>query len=208
MCQRSSYRKDSRRRLVDSTVPLIKEEIVEVIQPLRIAHRDGSQWLINEHIVRPATDQRKNRGGASASGAHPRAQCEADTGIHYVSDQRENNGMNSRARGADSGTPVPQVEAKIAEVFQVLSQEPIHSRIVDPCFPRSAVVVKATKKGNPCRHPEEELLEAAMARAREEEHEFLQTVPQDDTMKERQAEVLFQRNPEMFALPMRHEGLL
>ena len=67
---------------------------------------------------------------------------------------------------------------------------------------------EATKKGNPCRHPEEELLEAAMARAREEKDEFLQTVAQDDTMKERQAEVLFQRNPETFALPMRHEGLL
>ena len=82
----------------------------------------------------------KNRGGASVSGAHLRAQCGADTGIHYVSDQRENSGINSRARGADSGTPVPQVEAKIAEVFQVLSQEPIHSRIVDQCFPRSGVV--------------------------------------------------------------------
>ena len=45
-----------------------------------------------------------------------------------------------------------------------------------------------------------------MARAREDE--FLQTVAQDDTMKERQAEVLFGRNPVMFALPMRHEGLL
>ena len=64
--------------IVDSTVPLIEEEIVEVIQP-----------LINEHIV-SATDRRNNRGGASASGAHPRAQCGADTGIHNVSDQREN----------------------------------------------------------------------------------------------------------------------
>ena len=115
--------------------------------------------------------------------------------------------MNSRARGADSGTFVPQVEAKIAEVFQVQIQQRIDEHIVDPCFPRSAVV-GSNKKGNPCRHPEEELLEAAMARAREEEDEFLQTVSQDDTMKERQAEVLFQRNPVMFALPMRHEGLL
>ena len=98
------------------------------------AHREADRG------IPAATDRRNNRGGASASGAHPRAQCGADTGIHNVSDQRENSGMNSRARGADSGTPVPQVEAKIAEVFQVLSQQRIHEHIVDPCFPRSAVV--------------------------------------------------------------------
>ena len=107
--------------------------------------------------------------------------------------------MNSRARGADSGTLVPQVEAKIAEVFQVLSQQRIHEHIVDPCFPRSAVV-GSDKKGNLCRHPEEELLKRRW--------HALQTVPQDDTMKERQAEVLFRRNPEMFEFPTRLEGLL
>ena len=39
----------------------------------------------------------------------------------------------------------------------------------------------------------EELLEAAVARAREEEDEFLRAVPQDETMKERQAEQFFFR---------------
>ena len=38
------------------------------------------------------------------------------------------------------------------------------------------------------------MLEAAMTRALEEEDEFLQSVPKDETMKERQAEVYFQRN--------------
>ena len=41
---------------------------------------------------------------------------------------------------------VPQIEEKIAEVFQVLIQEHIHEHIVDPSFPRSAVV-KSGKKG-------------------------------------------------------------
>ena len=97
------------------------------------AHRDADRGIL------AATDRRNNRGGAWASGAHPRAQCGADTGVNYVSDQRENSGMNSRARGADSGTPVPQVEARIA-VLQVLIQQRTHGRIVDPCFPRSGVV--------------------------------------------------------------------
>ena len=44
---------------VDSKVPLIKEEIVEVIQPLRIAFRDNSQnlststmWSRHRHPLR------------------------------------------------------------------------------------------------------------------------------------------------------------
>ena len=48
----------------------------------------------------------------------------------------------------------------------------------------------------------------AYPRAREEEDEFLQTVPQDDTMKERQAEVYFLRNPDMLDFSMRKEDLL
>ena len=46
-----------------------------------------------------------------------------------------------------------------------------------------------------------------MARAREED-EFLQSVPQDETMKERQAEVYVRRNTEMLEFLMRREGLL
>ena len=55
---------------------------------------------------------------------------------------------------------------------------------------------------------EEELLGAAMARAREEEDEFLQAVPQGETIKERQSEVNIRRNPEMLEFLMRKEGLL
>ena len=47
-----------------------------------------------------------------------------------------------------------------------------------------------------------------MARAREEEGEFLWALPQDETMKERRAEVYFRRNPEMFKFFMLKEGLL
>ena len=51
-------------------------------------------------------------------------------------------------------------------------------------------------------------LEAAIARAREEEDEFLQAVPQDETMKERQAEVYFRRNPGMLEFfPHAERGL-
>ena len=52
------------------------------------------------------------------------------------------------------------------------------------------------QKGKLARDPKEELIEAAMARAREEEEKFPQAVPPDDTIKERQAEVPFRRNPE------------
>ena len=77
--------------IVDSTVPLIKEEIVEVIQPLpqdctqgrlAVAYQRAHRWA--DRGIPAATDRRNNRGGASASGAHPRAQCGADTGIHCV----------------------------------------------------------------------------------------------------------------------------
>ena len=43
-------------------------------------------------------------------------------------------------------------------------------------------------KGKPGRDSEEELHEAAPAQAREEEDEFFQVVPQDETMKERHGE--------------------
>ena len=56
--------------------------------------------------------------------------------------------------------------------------------------------------------PEEGLLEAAIARARREKDEFLQAAPQDETIKERQAEVYFRRNPEMLEFFMRKECLL
>ena len=167
---------------------------MEVIQP-----------LINEHIVRqteasllPPIDATIVEVLRPQEHIHEHT-CGADTGINHVSDQRENSGMNSRARGADSGTPVPQVEAKIAEVFQVLSQQCIHEPHRGPVLPKKCRRRKR-QKGNLCSHPEEELLKRRW--------HALQTVPQDDTMKERQAEVLFRRNLEMFEFLMRHEGLL
>ena len=59
-------------------------------------------------------------------------------------------------------------------------------------FPRSAVVGSG-KKGELAPDSEEELLDAVMAREREEEDEFLQTVQQDETLKEQQAEVYFSK---------------
>ena len=53
-----------------------------------------------------------------------------------------------------------------------------------------------------------ELLEAAMARAREEEDEFFQTVFQNETTKERHAKVYFRRNPVMLEFFMPKEVLL
>ena len=47
-----------------------------------------------------------------------------------------------------------------------------------------------------------------MAWAREEVDEFLEAVLQDETMKARQAEVYFPRNPEMLEIFVRKEGLL
>ena len=61
--------------------------------------------------------------------------------------------------------------------------------------------------GKPGRGSEEELLEATMARAREEEDEFLQAVPQDVTMNERQAEVCFRMHLEQLVERTRNEGL-
>ena len=53
-------------------------------------------------------------------------------------------------------------------------------------FPMSAVVGSGKRV-----NADKELLEAAMARAREEGDEFLQAVSLDETMKERQAELFF-----------------
>ena len=70
-------------------------------------------------------------------------------------------------------------------MFQALTQERIHEHIVD-CRKR--------QKGKPGPDSEEELLKAAMARAREED-EFLQAVPEDETVKVRRSEVYFRRHP-------------
>ena len=102
---------------------------------------------------------------------------------------------------------VPQTNEKIAVVCQAHVQERIHGHNVDPSFPGSAVVGSG-KKGKPGRDSEEGLLEATMARAREEEDEFLQSVPQDETMKKRQVEAYFRKKPEMLEFLMRKMVLL
>ena len=93
----------------------------------------------------------------------------------------------------------PQIKAKLVEVFQAVIQERIH----EPGLPRSAVVGSG-KEGIPGRDCEEELVEAAMARTREED-EFLEAVPQDETLKVRQAEVHFRKHREKLEELMRSE---
>ena len=78
---------------------------------------------------------------------------------------------------------------------------------MEPSLPRSAVVGSGTRV-NLAVTPEEELHEAATARAREEEDEFFEVVPQDETMKERHGEVHSPRHPEMLEFLMRKGSLL
>ena len=92
---------------------------------------------------------------------------------------------------------MPQIKAKLVEVFQAVIQERIH----EPGLPRSAVVGSG-KEGIPGRDCEDELVEAAMARTREED-EFLEAVPQDETLKARQAEVYFRKHREKLEELMR-----
>ena len=84
------------------------------------------------------------------------------------------------------------------EVFQPRRLERIHEH---KCRRRKR------QKGKPGRDSEEELLEAAMARAPEEEDEFFQAVPQDETMKVRQAAVHLWRHPGKLEELMRNGGL-
>ena len=95
----------------------------------------------------------------------------------------------------------PQIKEQIVDVFEALLQECIHEHIAEPNFPRSAVVGSG-KRVNLAVTRDEELL------AREEEDEYLQVVPQDETMEERQADVYVQRNPEMLEFLMRKQGSL
>ena len=69
-----------------------------------------------------------------------------------------------------------------------------------------AVVCQAPK-GKPHRDSEEEVLEASTARAREEEDEFFQAVPQHEATKVRQADVYRWRHPEQLEELMRNEGV-
>ena len=52
------------------------------------------------------------------------------------------------------------------------------------------------------------MFKAAMARVRDVKEEFLQAVPQDETMTVRQAEVYFPRHPEQHEELTRNEGVL
>ena len=100
---------------------------------------------------------------------------------------------------------VSQIHEKIAEVFEAVVQERTHGHIADPSFPKCHR--RKRQEGKHGSDPEVDLLEAALTRAREMEDEFLQAVPQDEAMKERQAEVHFRRNPEMLEFLIRKEGL-
>ena len=101
---------------------------------------------------------------------------------------------------------MPPIKEKIAELFSgchsgVLTRAHRGTELPKRCRRRKR------QKGKPGPDFEEELLEAAMAWASEEEDEFLQAVPQGETMTERQAEVYFWRNAEMIEVLMRKEGL-
>ena len=72
-------------------------------------------------------------------------------------------------------------------MFQLFSIERISKRI-EPEHPKKCRRRKR-QRGKLGRDSGEELLQAAMTRAREEEDYFLRAVPQDASMKVRQAEV-------------------
>ena len=97
-------------------------------------------------------------------------------------------------RGADKGITRVADEENIVEVFRALlsgAHPRAHRRTELPMKCRR----RKRQKGKLGRDSEEELLEAAMALALEEEGEFLQAVPEGETMKVRQAEVYFRRHP-------------
>ena len=88
---------------VDSTHPSIKEEVVDVIQPLP---QDCIQGRLAEQMVKLAVPTRKQKlAEASTSGAHPRPGCRADSGTPHAAEKCENRGTHSLARGADGGVP-------------------------------------------------------------------------------------------------------
>ena len=93
-----------------------------------------------------------------------------------------------------------QITAKIAEVLQVLIQERAHEHI-DPSFFGSAVVGKRVKLALTLR-------KRCLKRRRHGHVESFQAVPQDVTMKVRQAEVYFPRHPGKLEELMQNEGLL
>ena len=78
---------------------------------------------------------------------------------------------------------------QITVACQALLQERMHEHIVEPSFSRSATV-GSCKRAN-LNVTLTKSLDTAMARAREEEGDFLQAV-----LRERQAEVYFRRNLE------------
>ena len=95
---------------------------------------------------------------------------------------------------------VQQITAKIAEVLQVLIQERAHEHI-DPSFFGSAVVGKRVKLALTLR-------KRCLKRRWHGHVESFQAVPQDVTMKVRQAEVYFPRHPGKLEELMQNEGLL
>ena len=173
----------------------VKKEFVEVVRFIpqkcsqdRIAEQTVgfSVPSINEGIVEfvltgvsGAEDPSENHGidSASASKAHSRAQ--ADSGIPRATDEAGNRG-GVAASVSDSSGNRGGVAASVSGAHPRAHRGP---EIPKKCRRRKR------QKGKPGRDSEEELLEVAMARAREDEHEFLQAVPQDEATKVQQAEV-------------------
>ena len=185
--------------------PSLKEKLVEVIQPLHqgcIQQRLRKRWWksryrqskrssrkplpqehLHKHIVEQTvafcvTEQNENRGGVSASAARAHPR-----GIPGATEQRENHGnaSGSVSRAHPRAHRGPELPKK--------------------CRHRKRQI------GKPSRDNENELLEAATARARDEEDEFLQAVPQDETMKVRRTEVHVRKHPGKLGQLVRNEGV-
>ena len=102
---------------------------------------------------------------------------------------------------------VPLIKERLGEVFQALIQERIHEHILEPSFSRTAVIGSGNRVNLAVTPRRSCMKEAAMTRAREEQDEFFQTGPQDETMKVRQAEMYLRRHPEQLEELSWNEGL-
>ena len=162
--------------------PSIKEKLVEVIQPLP---QDCTQQRLAGEMVKIAVPPIKEElAEASASRAPPQAHRRADSGMPRTTEQRGNHGSGSGSvsRAHTRAHRGPELSKKCCR--------------------------RKRQKGKFGLNCEDELLEAAMARARDEEDEFLQAVQQDETMKVRQTEELFRMHQERLGKPNRKQTVL
>ena len=109
-----------------------------------------------------------------------------DCGFHCPVNQGGAGGglcLRSASTGTSWSRPWPSVASA---VFQLFPNERFSERIE---LEHAKKCRRKRQKGKPGRDSGEELLQAAMTRAREEDDYFPRAVPQDESMKVRQAEV-------------------